>query len=350
MLSEDSIRNTQPDVHFIYAPFPSYALQFIKNVSAEEIQCYDLLNHSLMNKIMKLENPDFQWLISQTNEIALYNFSKKHQDILKRFELTAQVKVFVLFQFQEIIKKTDSRFYSTLQLPSLKECILKNGLFQEGNELPRRLVNGMYPQANLESLTELVTQALEGPFNNTKKIDKALKTLNFLAFNIGVNIGFAELGVWAKMDNETAKRYVELLAKIGYIFILPTYNTRAKYEYVNGRSVIFADNGCLNFHLQNFNEPSNRLDGERLWMNWVISEKIKADKILQNKNKYYCWQSHTGQKIDFIIESETGIKSAFTFNWTRKQKKKTPALFRSYYPDILHSEIDVRNYLNFLNP
>ena len=89
-----------------------------------------------------------------------------------------------------------------------------------------------------------------------------------------------------------------------------------------------------------------RSDAEHLWRNWLISEKIKWQRLNGLRSQFLFWQSHTSQQIDVLEFNNKGVE-AFK---TSLQKKflKEPPLFKKYYPSIPVHTLNKATYLSFL--
>ena len=259
----------------------------------------------------------------------------------------------------------DELLREVLQLQGLEMTILPttfyelaqhNSLPEEEKLLEKRLVYGNYPAVteNIENaeltLREMVQEVIFtnlGVTDRINKEDKLMRMLQIIAFSIGEPISYNEIAEKCELDNETVERYVDLLEKSFILIRIPSFYNGQRYELKKSHVIYFVDNGIRNVLISNFNPLSLRNDIDQLWRNWLISERIKWNKLNGKSAEYKFWRTHTRQTIDFLeIQEEkiTGYKTA----WEKKKKIKFPISFIKAYPTISTHSLNRSTYWGFL--
>lgn len=253
-----------------------------------------------------------------------------------------------VLESQELIIKIAS--------PSFKEIAKHFGLIQIEKNLEERLIfgNSEHVFGNKEKaihfLEESVQKIIKTSLNAKERINKTESLrllLQNIALNIGQHISYNELGIKSNLDNETVERYIDLLHEAQILIKLPAYNTNQKYELKKTHCIYFYDNGIRNAVIKNFNALEFRNDKDELWKNWFIAEKIKKQADFHSTSKFYCWVTHTKQKVDLIEVKSTQV-NAFQMKWNKKEKNKFPKSFSDYYPTVKLNEINRSTYWSFL--
>jgi predicted AAA+ superfamily ATPase len=194
---------------------------------------------------------------------------------------------------------------------------------------------------------EIISSTKLGADDRVNKKDAMIRILQTAAHLIGQPISFNQLAERAGVDNETAERYLKLFEKAHLLFLLPSFHSELKYELKKTHVIFFNDNGIRNGIIRNFNPLTMRMDEDLLWKNWLISERIKWNRINGKKCDYYFWRSHTRQQMDFI-EIQDNSKQAYKFSLEKKKMLKESPLFKTYYPDVIFKTVNRSTYLTFL--
>lgn len=242
------------------------------------------------------------------------------------------------------------------QAPSFKEIANQIGLIEMEKTLEDRLIFGNYPEIvkdkenAAQKLTEYVNHISNYSFSKSERINKKenlKKVLQYLAFNIGQQLSYNQIGLKCALDNETVERYIAMLEKAFLIIKLPVFHTEKRYELQKSHCFYFYDNGIRNAFIQNFNDFDLRNDQDVLWKNWIIAERSKKLHSDNSSKKQYFWLTHTKQEIDYL-ELSAGNEKAFQIIWDKTDKFKIPKLFSSYYPKINCYKINRSSYWSFL--
>lgn len=245
----------------------------------------------------------------------------------------------------------------SLQAPAFKEIANEFGLIKVEKNLEERLIFGNYPTVldNAENASSLLLKMTEQianySFSKNERInkkDKLKKMLQYIAFHVGEQLSYNQVGTKCGLDNETVERYVLMLEKAFILFRLPVFSTNQRYELGKTHCFYFFDNGIRNAFIQNFNDAEIRNDLDQLWKNWIISERMK--KLRQGKvQKNPCfWVTHTKQQMDYLEISPKEMK-AYQLIWDKGDKFKVPSMFLQYYPKALTYKINRSSYWSFLS-
>jgi predicted AAA+ superfamily ATPase len=244
----------------------------------------------------------------------------------------------------------------TLLPTTFYELAQKNSLPEEEKLLEQRLIYGNYPAVteDLENaeltLREMVQEVIFTNLGVTDRInkgDKLLRMLQIISFNIGEPISYNEIAEKCGLDNETVERYVDLLVRSFILLRIPTYYNGHRYELKKTHVIYFVDNGLRNVLISNFNPLFLRNDIDQLWRNWLISERIKWNRLNGKIAEYKFWRTHTRQSMDFI-EIDGQKIAAYKSSWEKKKKVKFPAAFTEAYPTISTHTLNRSTYWGFL--
>jgi hypothetical protein len=239
---------------------------------------------------------------------------------------------------------------------SFGEMVEHHGLLEEKRLIPHRLIYGYYPDVVTHQGVEKETLKLLSDsylykdilsWEQIQKPDKLTKLLQALAFQVGSQVSYHELGQVCGLDSKTVEKYVLLLEQTYIIFRLGSFSRNLRNELKSSKKIYFYDNGIRNAVIANFNQIEKRSDIGALWENFLISERIK--KLNYNhiwSNNWY-WRTKEQKEIDYIEESDGQI-SAFEFKWNVKPKVKPPKLFLKNYKNAHFKVITPENFDDFL--
>jgi predicted AAA+ superfamily ATPase len=204
-------------------------------------------------------------------------------------------------------------------------------------------------QQKAEYLREIVNAyllkdilAIDGIKNSGKMRD----LLRLIAFQMGSEVSYDELGKQLGMSKNTVEKYLDLLSGVFVIYRLGAYSRNLRKEIAKAGKWYFYDNGIRNAIIGNFNPLAIRQDTGALWENYLIGERIKNSSNRGTSQEYYFWRTYDGQEID-LIEIAGESLSAFEFKWGDK-KPKVPTAFAKAYPDGVYRVINRENYAEFI--
>ncbi|MCF6307390.1 MAG: ATP-binding protein [Flavobacteriaceae bacterium] len=239
---------------------------------------------------------------------------------------------------------------------SFEEMVKNTNLLKELNKLSHRMVYGYYPDVIInENDEKRILKQLADSYlykdiliwSKIKKSDKIIKLLQALAFQIGNQVSYNNIGNLIGLDSETVEKYIILLEKSFIIYRLNSFSRNLRSELKKSRKIYFIDNGIRNAVIGNYGNLTLRNDVGALWENFIVSER---KKYLDYNNIYantYFWRTKTQQEIDYIEEIDGQIY-AYEFKWNTHKKVKIPKSFTTAYPNAITKIITPENYHEFI--
>lgn len=240
---------------------------------------------------------------------------------------------------------------------TFSEMVAHSNLLEELRLLPHRMVYGYYPEVVCTPGSErTVLKELSDSYlyrdilslEGISKPDKLVKLLQALAFQIGNQVSYNEIGQLVGLDPKTVERYVDILEKSFIIFRLGSFSRNLRNELKNSRKIYFWDLGIRNAVIGNFTQIESRTDVGSLWENFVIAERIKRLAYQGSFAQYWFWRTQQQKEIDYI-EEEDGQLRAYEFKWNNhKANTKCPSSFANAYPMMTFQTITPENVDGFL--
>jgi predicted AAA+ superfamily ATPase len=239
---------------------------------------------------------------------------------------------------------------------SFGEMVAHHGLLQEKRMIPHRLVFGCYPEiVNNPGKEKEILKQLTDSFlykdilmiEGLKKPSKLIHLLQALAFQIGNEVSYNELGRTIGLDNQTVERYIELLEKTYVIFRVGALSRNLRKELKRGRKIYFYDNGVRNALMAQFGPIELRPDKGALWENYLMAERRKYIEYKGLWVNSYFWRTQDQQEIDYI-EEQDGNFLACEFKWNPDARARFPKTFANAYPASVFNVITPRNVDDFL--
>jgi len=237
------------------------------------------------------------------------------------------------------------------------ELVKQENLIQTKELLSERLVFGNYPEVitlptlaeKQEYLFELINTYLLKDilaFESIRNPQKLKDLLVLLAYQIGGEVSFDELGRQLGLSKNTVERYLDLLSKVFVIYNRRGYSRNLRKEVTKSSRWYFYDNGIRNALISNFNLPALRQDMGMLWENYIATERLKYNTYNHLFVNSYFWRTYDQQEIDLVEEQNTAL-NAYEFKW-KQDKAKIPVAFAKAYPGVSFSVIHSNNYLHFI--
>jgi predicted AAA+ superfamily ATPase len=239
---------------------------------------------------------------------------------------------------------------------SFSEMVRHHGLLDEKRLLPHRLVYGYYPDVvnNPGDEKEILKQLSDSylykdilMWEQIKKPEKLLKLLQAVAFQVGNQVSYSELGQISGLDTKTVEKYIVLLEQCFVIFRLGSFSRNLRNELKSSKKIYFYDNGIRNAIIANFSLAESRHDIGALWENYIISERQKKLEYGMMWRNSWFWRTTDQKEIDYIEEGDGQIH-AFEFKWNPSAKYKVPKQFLENYPGSTFSVITPDNMEEFL--
>lgn len=239
---------------------------------------------------------------------------------------------------------------------SFGEMVNQHGLLEENRQLTHRLLFGYYPdvinnpgdeQTKLKQLTDTILYRDVVRSERILKPEKLEKLVQELAWQVGKDVSYYELGQTCGLDNQTVEKYILALEKAFIIHRLPCLNRALSNELKKSRKIYFYDNGIRNAVVNQFNPIEQRNDADLLWENFLINERRKYITYQNLHSERYFWRTHAQQEIDYI-EERNGAVSAFIFKWNPKAKARFSQSFVKAYHPIETKVISRDNFFEFV--
>jgi hypothetical protein len=251
---------------------------------------------------------------------------------------------------------TGRKFEHKLYPLSFSEMKNHTGLLDEIRMLPQRLIYGYYPevvttQNGEEKILKLLSDSYLYKdillFNGIRKPEKMQQLLKALAWQIGSEVNYNELGNTIGLKSETVEEYIHLLEQSFVIYRLNSYHTNQRNEIKKGKKVYFNDLGIRNAIINDFSIFETRNDKGNLFENYIINELIKESEYNERFENFYFWRTTEQKEVDLIIEKNGQLKT-YEIKWNSKTKAKIPLSFSNKYSNYSFEVINRENYFEFL--
>ena len=239
---------------------------------------------------------------------------------------------------------------------SYGEMEANHGFVEEDRRLSERLVYGYYPEVvnhpgeERDVLSQLADSFLYKDilmWERIKKPEKLTRLLQALAFQMGNEVSYHELGQIVDLDNQTVENYINLLEQTYIIFRLPPLSRNLRKELKRKRKIYFYDNGIRNAIIAQYQPLELRQDVGALWENWLISERKKVLHYRGIHANAFFWRTQDQQEIDYVEERD-GKMWAFEMKWSAKAKSAFSKTFTNAYPEHELQLINRENYFEWL--
>ena len=240
---------------------------------------------------------------------------------------------------------------------SIREIAQKQNGMELRQNLENRIVYGCYPEVvgmtsntmKEEYLRDIVNAyllkdilAIDG-LRNTAKMNRLLQ---LVAFQIGSEVSYEELGKQLGMHRETVEKYLDLLSKVFVVYKLGAFSRNMRKEVSKAGKWYFYDNGIRNAIIGDFKDANSRMDMGKLWENFFITEKLKDNQNHLLHCQFHFWRTYDQQEID-LIEEKNEVINAYEMKWGKKLPK-APAGFMKTYTGADFNVVNPDNYLGFL--
>lgn len=265
---------------------------------------------------------------------------------------------------EELAEKTEEpltgrKFEYTLFPLSFSELAGIASPVDELRQLERRLIYGSYPDVVTHpgDETERIREIGKGYLykdilrhEEIKRPELIDKLLRALAFQIGQEVSFSELGQLIGSDPKTVSKYIDILEKAFVVFRLGSYSRNLRNELKKSRKVYFYDIGIRNYVLGDWRPLASRNGDEvgQMWENYFISERRKRCFAVSPETRSFFWRTTQRQEVDLIEESAEGLK-AYEIKWNpSKAVKGVSKTFSSTYPHAECKSVSPVDYVSYL--
>jgi predicted AAA+ superfamily ATPase len=239
---------------------------------------------------------------------------------------------------------------------SFGEMVNHTQILTENRMLPHRLVFGYYPDVvnhlgdEFEVLNQLVDSFLYKDIlmlEQLKKSEAVVKLLKALAYQVGSQVSYNELGQLCGLNSRTVEKYIHILEKTFVIFRVGSFSRNLRNELKKSHKIYFYDLGVRNALVNNFSIIEKRSDQGQLWENFIIAERIKFLNYSRRKVNFWFWRTSDQVELDWV-EEENGEIRGFEFKYGITSKAKIPKAFTSNYPDAKTRIITPQNMHEFI--
>lgn len=241
---------------------------------------------------------------------------------------------------------------------SHKELAQVESALDVKQNLEARLIYGSYPEVvglkrfeqKVDYLRDMVGAYLLKDIltlDGLKNAAKMKDLLRLIAFQMGSEVSYDELGKQLGMSRNTVEKYLDLLSKVFVVYRLGAFSRNLRKEVSKAGKWYFYDNGVRNAIIGNFTPLAIRQDTGALWENYLISERLKANHNESLHKLFYFWRTYNNQEID-LIEETADTLTALEFKWGSKTPS-APSSFMAAYPQATYHVINPSNYLRFID-
>jgi len=180
---------------------------------------------------------------------------------------------------------------------------------------------------------------------NIRRSEKIRDLLLLLAYQIGSEVSFSELGKQLSMSKDTVADYINLLEQCFIVFRLSGFSRNLRKEVSRMDKIYFWDTGIRNSVIENFKPLEKRDDAGRLWENFLVSERLKWLSYTGADAHPYFWRTYTGAELDYVEDTPQGLKG-YEMKLHAKNLK-APQAWIETYPDSSFSAADQDNFIEF---
>lgn len=240
---------------------------------------------------------------------------------------------------------------------SWAEIVAELGLLNALQRLDELLIFGSYPEIfsatnkKEKRLTELTSSYLYKDvleYGDIRKPELLNKLLRALAFQVGSEVSYNELANLLGVDNQTIRRYIDLLEESYVIFRLEPLSKNPRKEISTSRKVYFYDNGVRNAIINDFNLLNERSDVGALWENFIISEIYKRERYKVDKQKQlFFWRSKNQAEVDLVLEYAQAYEG-IEIKYNPNKKVRFPDSFKKTYAPESNQVINRENFFHYL--
>lgn len=240
---------------------------------------------------------------------------------------------------------------------SQQEIAQTETALQTRQNLESRLIYGSYPEVvtmdNFERKTDYLRDIVGAyllkdilTIDGLKNSSKMRDLLRLIAFQLGSEVSYEELGKQLGMSKTTVEKYLDLLEKVFVIYRLGAYSRNLRKEVTKAGKWYFYDNGIRNAIIGAFSPLAIRQDVGVLWENYIIGERRKVNFNEGARKEFYFWRTYDKQEID-LIEEHANSLTALEFKWGNKMPN-IPKAFQEAYPHAEFHVVNRENYLEFI--
>jgi len=181
-----------------------------------------------------------------------------------------------------------------------------------------------------------------------RKPDVLQKLVQALAFQVGQEVVYKEVGGLTGLDSKTVSRYIDILEKGFVLFRMPAFSKNLHNEIKKNNKIYFYDNGIRNAVIGSLQPLAVRQDIGALWENFLVSERVKQLKYKRDRRQIFFWRTTQQQEVDFV-EVKDGAVFGYEFKWNPARKIRFPKTFEKTYNARVQG-ITQDNFREFVMP
>ena len=202
-----------------------------------------------------------------------------------------------------------------------------------------RLVYGFYPDVLMnpheqqEILQELADSYLYKDilaYAGLRKPGILMKLVQALAYQMGQEVVYQEVGKLIGLDAKTVEHYIHVLEQAFVLFRLPAFSKNLRNEIKATRKVYFYDNGIRNAVINAYQPLAVRQDVGALWENFLISERMKKMHYAKTPVQRYFWRTKQQQEVDYVELRDSEV-FGYEFKWNPRRKIRFSKTFTEAY-------------------
>jgi len=163
-----------------------------------------------------------------------------------------------------------------------------------------------------------------------RKPEVIQKLVQSLAYQVGQEVVFKEIGDLVGLDPKTVRSYIDILEKAYVLFRLPAFSRNLRNEIKKNSKIYFYDNGIRNAVVGAMQPVSIRNDVGALWENFLISERIKQLRYQKRRYQIYFWRTKQKQEVDYVEERDGKI-FGYEFKLNPIRTIRFPSTFKETY-------------------
>ena len=301
---------------------------------------YDLLFLDEAQRIPEI-GVNLKLLVDHLPDLRIVVTGSSSLDLASRIRepLTGRAWVHTLYP---IAVSELARNFNPFELDELLEDRLVMGSYPEVFTIQRAADRREYLQ-NLAA-SYLFKDVLE--IGGVRHSQKLRNLLRLLAYQVGGEVSYTELGGQLQMSKDTVASYIDLLEQSFVIFRLGGFSRNLRKEVTRQDKIYFWDLGVRNVVIGNLRPLAERNDVGALWENFVIAERLKRLRYSQTPANLYFWRTYTGVEID-IVEERGGELHTYECKWG-VSRGRMPASFIDAYPGASYAVISRQHYREYL--
>jgi len=170
--------------------------------------------------------------------------------------------------------------------------------------------------------------------------------LRLLAYQIGAEVSYNELGKQLGLDTATVQRYIDLLEKAFVVQTVGGYSRNLRKEISKKQKIYFQDLGVRNALIDKFMPLDRREDAGALWENFLFMERTKRLSNHGIRANRFFWRLQTGAELDYVEESE-GTPAGYEFKFNNSMPK-VPQAWQETYPASSFRVVNKENWMPFV--